>query len=64
MDYLIMDTDVSRDFCIKCSCKNVDCKSDRCESNQCFMDRESVCPSHCWAQVCITAKVDPFGVTI
>lgn len=47
-----------------CTCKGTTCNDDQCGTNECFMNRADVCPKFCWAQLCNSAKVEPFSVIV
>ncbi len=65
MKYLLVDYAEPMDICIgRCKCKSTDCNEYECGTDTCFMNKEGACPSHCWAQVCTTAKVDPFSFNV
>lgn len=65
MRYLVIDGNQNEIFSLgKCICKSTGCNDDHCGQNSCFLNQGSMCPKHCWAQVCIKAKIDPFSVLV
>ncbi len=64
MLYLMQGTD-SYGFCLgDCDCNSTSCNKKTCTVKRCTLNHGNVCPEHCWAQVCTTAKVDPFSFNI
>lgn len=66
MEYLILDNTASSLDCVfrtVCKCKNSGCNVYDCGRDTCLMNSENICPKHCYAQVCIGTKIDPFSVT-
>lgn len=67
MEYLLLESTPTPKWCLiheDCTCDSTGCYKKSCTTNTCVANRGDICPKHCWAQLCNTAKVDPFSVTV
>ncbi len=67
MKYLLENDSQNYDFCfvdMDCKCNSASCHERTCSQEICGLNKSEACPKHCWAQACVTAKVDPFNSII
>lgn len=67
MQYLLYEGAATPRWCLvhtECTCESTGCNKRTCTTQTCTLNRGDVCPKHCWAQVCVKAKVDPFSVGV
>ncbi len=65
MKYIMLNDFEQKDSCgfrFNCECKGTSCYKEECGVDMCGLNKDNVCPNHCWAQMCNSAKVDPFSV--